>query len=137
MIEVKISITAPELSEAITKLAEAISSHSLSPVAVSTEATAPLENKTASVDTKLSPTSEPKPAEPTRPPETPKPGTVKYTIEQLGRAAADLASSGKMNDLIALVTKFGVRTINEVKAEDYPALASGLIDLGAKIPEAA
>lgn len=58
-----------------------------------------------------------------------------YTVEQIGRAGADLATQapGKMPELLALLQKYGARAITELKPEQLGAFATELRGLGAKL----
>lgn len=58
-----------------------------------------------------------------------------YTVEQIGKAGADLATHapGKMPELLALLQKYGVRAITELKPEQLGAFATELRGLGAKL----
>lgn len=56
-----------------------------------------------------------------------------YTLDALARAGAALAQSGKMQEAIAVLTKYGVQTVNQLKPEQYGAVAAELRALGAQI----
>lgn len=58
-----------------------------------------------------------------------------YTLDQLSKAAADLITSdaGKQTALLELLHKFGIESMPELKAEDYPAFAEGLRALGGNL----
>ena len=58
-----------------------------------------------------------------------------YTVEQIGKAGADLATQapGKMPELLALLQKYGARAITELKPEQLGAFATELRGLGAKL----
>ncbi len=56
-----------------------------------------------------------------------------YTLDALARAGAALAQSGKMQEAIALLAKYGVQTVNQLKPEQYGAFATELRALGAQI----
>lgn len=57
-----------------------------------------------------------------------------YTMSELGVAGADLASSGKRDQLISLLRdQFGVQALTQLAPERYPEFAQGLRALGAKI----
>ena len=56
-----------------------------------------------------------------------------YTLSELGVAGADLAASGKRDQLIALLQGFGVQALTQLPPERYPEFAQGLRALGAKI----
>jgi len=72
-------------------------------------------------------------------PQAPAPGpkvptaAPSYTVDQLARAGAELAQSGKMQQALALLAKYGVQTINQLKPELYGEFAAGLRALGAQV----
>lgn len=57
-----------------------------------------------------------------------------YAMSELGVAGADLAASGKRDQLIGLLRdQFGVQALTQLPPERYPEFAQGLRALGAKI----
>lgn len=56
-----------------------------------------------------------------------------YTLDALARAGAALAQAGKMQEALALLAKYGVQTVNQLKPEQYGAFATELRALGAQI----
>ena len=58
-----------------------------------------------------------------------------YTVEQIGKAGADLVSqdAAKMPGLLALLQKYGVQAITQLKPEQLGAFATELRGLGAKL----
>ena len=56
-----------------------------------------------------------------------------YTLDQLAKAGAALAQAGKMNEALALLAKYGVQTVNQLKPEQYGAFATELRALGAQV----
>lgn len=157
MTEVKVTIAAPELSEAINNLAAAISNRSITtnttpveakatpnaPVAfVNTTpaqqvtvpdngviATAPMTNPTTTVP-KTASTVKTSSVNTTSPSEQP---AKTYTKEELSNAGAALCEQGKMADLINLLAKYGVQSIVELGKEHYAAIAVDLKALGANL----
>ena len=89
--------------------------------------------------------SEPAPAAPTVPqqpvmqPPTaaaalpPQAAPPTYTLDQLAKAGAALAQSGKMEQALALLAKYGVQTVNQLQPEQYGAFATELRALGAQL----
>lgn len=65
-------------------------------------------------------------------PTAPAPG---FTLEQVGKAGADLIASNpaKMPELLGLLGQFGVQAITELKPEQVGAFATALRGLGAKL----
>lgn len=60
-------------------------------------------------------------------------GAPTYTLDALARAGAMLAQSGKMEAALALLARYGVQTVNQLKPEQYGAFATELRALGAQI----
>lgn len=56
-----------------------------------------------------------------------------YTIDMLARAGAALTQAGKTQEALALLAKYGVQTVNQLKPEQYGAFATELRALGAQI----
>ena len=67
---------------------------------------------------------------PGMPPQAPAPA---YTLDQLAKAGAALAQSGKMEDALALLAKYGVQTVNQLPPEHYGNFATELRALGATV----
>lgn len=140
MNEIKITLSIPGLPEAINNLADAIRGNGVSvptgsaPVAV--EATqpdakadipqTPVNNNTAPVNTAASAPTAPAPSET---------AAVNYTIEQLSVAGAALCEQGKMAQLIALLGKYGVQAVTQLKPtpDVLNAFAAELKALGANL----
>ena len=64
------------------------------------------------------------------PPQAPAPT---YTPDQLAKAGAALAQAGKMVDALALLARYGVQSVNQLKPEQYGAFATELRALGAQV----
>lgn len=69
---------------------------------------------------------------------TPQVGTVpteavSYTQNDLALAASQLMDSGKQQELLGLLQKYGVPSLVDLKTEQYGAFAADLRTLGAKI----
>jgi hypothetical protein len=56
-----------------------------------------------------------------------------YTLEQLARAGATLAQAGKMDQCLALMSRYNVTTITQLNPEQYGAFATELRALGAQL----
>lgn len=70
---------------------------------------------------------------PTGPAQTSSHSEVKaVTLDDLGRAGATLIDAGKMPQLIALLGKYGVQAVTQLKPEHFNAFADELRALGAK-----
>lgn len=131
MNEIKITLSIPGLPEAINNLADAIRGNGVSvptgsaPKAV--EVTQPVAVANADVpQTPVNPTPTAQqntaavtpatavtPSAPTAP--APSEAAVNYTIEQLSVAGAALCEQGKMAQLIALLGKYGVQAVTQLK----------------------
>lgn len=151
MFEVKVTVEIPGLPEAIHALAGALSNSGVTaqnqadakPVAyvrtgANQMATVP-ENGViagATPDPNANPTqvtaNVPGPAA-TVADSAPAPTEVKaVTLDDLGRAGATLIDAGKMPQLIALLGKYGVQAVTQLKPEHFTAFADELRALGAK-----
>lgn len=78
------------------------------------------------------PVAAPEPAVPTAAAVVPTAAPT-YTLDALARAGAALAQAGKMQEALALLAKYGVQTVNQLKPEQYGAFATELRALGAQI----
>ena len=56
-----------------------------------------------------------------------------YTLEELGRAGAQLLDAGKGAEATALLAQFSIQAITDLKPEQYGTFATELRKLGAKI----
>lgn len=56
-----------------------------------------------------------------------------YTVEQLQTAMATLVDAGKMVDVRALLSNFGVQSVMSLQPDQYGALATALRGMGAQI----
>ena len=156
MLEAKITITVPDLSEAINHLADALTARSGASSRRNKEVTTAQPEKAASapavavsdacpVDVPCKPENTP-PAVPDTPlvPVTsaaaapapapdPIPSVPAPTLEQLSTAGAALMTSGKMGDLRNLLLSFNVQALTQLPSEKYGEFAEGLRKLGANI----
>ncbi len=155
MSEFTIKISAPEIADAMNNLAKAILNytqvqseappvvpeHTLGVVAPASVASAVLTppQPVASV-TPVAPTVPTAPTVPVAPtvPTVPTAPTVpvsepKYTLDELARAGTALVDAGKMNELLALLAKFGVEALTGLNPAQYGAMALELRNLGAHI----
>lgn len=160
MSELRIIVNVPGLPEAINNLAETIRGNGVSvptgsthvagevtqpdakadipqtPVNPTTPAVAPVQtqavntqpvnNNTVLVNTAASAPTAPAPSET---------AAVNYTIEQLSVAGAALCEQGKMAQLIALLGKYGVQAVTQLKPtpDVLNAFAAELKALGANL----
>ena len=160
MLEARLTIEAPTLAAAMERLAQAIAQgHTGAPsapvpppmpaqaaAAAPTAHPAPAPTPAAAP---VAPAPAPVAAAPVSGPQAVLPGSTPaaapiaapvapaptYTVEQIGKAGADLATQapGKMPELLALLQKYGARAITELKPEQLGAFATELRGLGAKL----
>ena len=147
MMEMKIKIDVPELVAAVEKLAAAIDKTALN-ITVPNEGTLnfnmPAGNApVAPAPVQTAPTPAPAPT-PAAPPVTPMPTVAApapavpvtaptYTLDQIAKAGANLVDAGKMEQLLALLTKYGVQAVTQLTPDQYGAFATELRALGAQI----
>ena len=155
MLEIKID--APDLAAAICKLAAAIAPRDINtltpdeprgipaaapsaPVADSAPA-APVNPTPAPVAPVAAPiaSTAPVPTEqPAAAPVAQAPAAVPvtaptYTVDQIARAGASLVDAGKMEQLLALLARYGVAAVTQLKPDQFGAFATELRALGAQI----
>lgn len=148
MLEIKVTVSAPELSEAINNLAKAYAGNPTATAQATikeqaeavtpTQPTTPVTNSAPSVNTPPAPVADTQPVQTvptaTSPAvQTPSEPAKTYTQEQLSNAGAALCEQGKMPQLIQLLSQFGAQSIVQVSKEQYAALAEGLKALGANL----
>lgn len=56
-----------------------------------------------------------------------------YTREEIARAGSALVTLGKMQELLALLQRYGVASVAQLSPEQYGAFAADLIALGASL----
>lgn len=151
MLEMKIKIeVADALISAIDKLASALNITAIpaqtpapanptaSPAPVTAPASAPVQAASTS------PIADPTPAQPpvqmnaamtapTPAPVVPVTAAPTYTLDQIATAGAALVNAGKMEQLLALLGKYGIQAITQLKAEQFGPFVTELRGLGAQI----
>lgn len=138
MMEMKIKIDVPELVAAVEKLAAAIDKTALN-ITVPNEGT--LNFNMPAGNAPVAPAPAPTPA---APPVTPMPTAAApapavpvtaptYTLDQIAKAGANLVDAGKIEQLRALLTKYGVQAVTQLTPDQYGAFATELRALGAQI----
>lgn len=144
MMEMKIKIDVPELVAAVEKLAAAIDKTALN-ITVPNEGTLNFNMPAPTPAPVAAPASAPAPAPtPAAPPVTPMPTAAApapavpvtaptYTLDQIAKAGANLVDAGKMEQLLALLTKYGVQAVTQLTPDQYGAFATELRALGAQI----
>lgn len=163
MMEMKITVEAPDLAASIIKLAEAIASgpdpnlltpdeprpvasYPTTPAPAVMPPVAPVSP--APVTPTATPTPAPAPAvaapAPTAGPVFVAPGNTPapavpvttapaYTLDQISRAGASLVDAGKMQQLLELLGRYGVQAVTQLQPEQYGTFATELRALGAQI----
>lgn len=66
-------------------------------------------------------------------PAVPMAGAPTYTLDQIAKAGASLVDAGKMEPLLALLSRYGVQAVTQLAPEHYGAFATELRALGAQI----
>ena len=129
MLEIKITIEAPELANAINNVASAMAGAKVQPAAAPTtvQAQAPTQP--------VAPAPVAAPAQTTAQAVAPTPAAPasQYTVEQIMAAGATLMDAGKANELINLLHTFGVQAVMDLKPDQLGTFATEMRKLGAKI----
>lgn len=154
MLEMKLTIEAPELANALNNLATALGARPFptaqqapaapvqQPQPVVPQPVVPQQAPTAAPAQQPMPAPAPVAPMPapatTAQPNTPVAGVPlaqppKYTVDQIMAAGAQLMDAGKVNDLMNLLHSFGVQAVMDLKPEQLGAFATALRDMGAKI----
>ena len=97
---------------------------------------APLSATPAQTATPIAPTvpvAQPAPVANTAPAPTVPTSAPQYTLDMIATAGSALIDAGKMDQLMQLLSKFGVASLTELAPESYGAVAGELRALGATI----
>lgn len=142
MFEINVTLTIPGLPEAINNLAQSISNGKITqgaagvtqPLSVS----APAQPAQSAAPGNPTPVPAPAPAPPAVPavPSAPAPSNSVPSIDAISVAGALLCEKGKMPQLLALLRKYGVQAVAQLKdrpAETLNAFSAELRALGANI----
>ncbi len=137
MFEMKITITVPDLAEAIKDLAAALifSKDSITKGNVCEEDSYKkhtVETQKVNNDLSTSPEVQPSAAEPPAAHVVPT-SAPKYTLDMIAKAGTALIDTGKINELTALLAKYGVDALTSLNPDYYGTFASELRALGAQI----
>lgn len=107
------------------------------PVTMPPASAVPTQSTPAPVAT---PTPAPAPAAPaqTAAPTNPAPAVPvttapTYTLDQIAKAGASLVDAGKMEQLLALLAKYGVQAVTQLQPNQYGVFATELRTLGAQL----
>lgn len=92
------------------------------------------------VPTQPTPTPAPAPAAPAQTvapinpaPTVPVTTAPTYTLDQIAKAGASLVDAGKMEQLLALLAKYGVQAVTQLQPDQYGVFATELRTLGAQL----
>lgn len=139
MFEINVTLTIPGLPEAINNLAHAVSGKAPQGATATQQPVSAPAPAPQMVAAPVNPTPAPAqtaPAAPSAPvPSNPAPAQT-VTIDALSRAGAALCEQGKMGQLLALLNKYGVQAVTQLKdkpADLLNAFAAELRALGAAI----
>lgn len=133
MLEMKIKIEADAaVLKAIDKLTTALEKNAVN-ISVPQDTPTPVAPVAA-------PTPAPAPAAPaqtvapTNPaPTVPVTTAPTYTLDQIAKAGASLVDAGKMEQLLALLAKYGVQAVTQLQPDQYGVFATELRTLGAQL----
>lgn len=126
MLEIRVKIECPDLVQAVETISKVLL-HNVIPSPQNSETTTQvIPSKPASAPSGVSTHSNPAFAVPVA--EVPA-----YTLDQISRAGASLVDAGKMEPLQALLGRYGVQAITQLRPETYGAFATDLRGLGAQI----
>ena len=144
MLELKITIAAPDLAAAINNLAAALDGNTV-PAEKPAKAEKQTEAKDAAQQASVNPmraTGAPLSATPAQtvapvanaPVASAVPtGAPTYTLDMIARAGAALVDAGKMDALCGLLAKYGVEALTALDPAQYGNFANDLRALGAQI----
>ena len=145
MLEMKITIAAPDLAAAINNLAVALANGNTVPAEKPAKAEKQTEAKDAAQQAPVNPmqaTGAPLSATPAQtvapvanaPVASAVPtGAPTYTLDMIARAGAALVDAGKMDALCGLLAKYGVDALTALDPAQYGNFANDLRALGAQI----
>lgn len=134
MLEINVTVAAPELAGAIQSLAAALSGAALpTPASPVAPLPAPVQPPAAVAPT-ATPAAAPAPVQPSvAPPVVPVAAAPTYSRDQIMTAGAALIDAGKINELMGLLNTFGVQAVTQLKQDQLGAFATELRKLGAQI----
>ncbi len=133
--DIQIKLSAPGLEAAVKALTEAIVSAGSNSAKTDIPAgrTAPVaETQSAAQQAQTGSVTVGQPAQLTNA-SVPAPVQTGVTLEAIVTAGAGLVEKGMMNQVIALLGKYGVQAVNQIQPQQYEAFAAELRTLGAQI----
>lgn len=96
------------------------------PVVAPSPSPTPVTNAPTAGPTSAAPGNTPAPAVPVTTAPT-------YTLDQIAKAGASLVDAGKMEQLLALLAKYGVQAVTQLQPDQYGVFATELRTLGAQL----
>lgn len=138
MFEMKINVevTATEIVTAINNLVDAIGKIGtpvITSIVTKAEPVNPEPVQAAPQPAPVAPMPAPTPAPQPVQQAAPEPQQKAITIDMLAAAGAPLVDHGKMQQLMALLNKYGVQAITQLTPDKYDAFATDLRAIGAQI----
>ena len=145
MLEMKITIAAPDLAAAINNLAVALANGNTVPAEKPAKAEKQTEAKDAAQQAPVNPMQATRAPLSATPAQTVAPvanapvasavptGAPTYTLDMIARAGAALVDAGKMDALCGLLAKYGVEALTALDPAQYGNFANDLRALGAQI----
>lgn len=141
MLEIRVTVEAKDLAQAINNLASAMGGGMTAKAAQPTAPQQPMQVQPQQPQQQMAaPLQQPLPTAPqaapvTQPAAAPVPiaQPPKYTVDQIMAAGATLMDAGKTNELLGLLQRFGVQAVMDLKEEQLGQFATALRELGAKI----
>ena len=130
MLEMKIKIEADAaVLKAIDKLTTALEKNAVN-ISVPQPTPAPVATPTPAP----APAAPAQTVAPTNPaPTVPVTTAPTYTLDQIAKAGASLVDAGKMEQLLALLAKYGVQAVTQLQPDQYGVFATELRTLGAQL----
>jgi hypothetical protein len=144
MFEIKITVEAIGIAQALNNLASAIAEGKANtvpaqathiPTATAQAPIAPPVTATATAPTVPLQTAPPPQqfAIPIANPNIPLAAAPTFTREQIMTAGATLVDAGRVQELMSLLNSFGVQAVTDLKPEQLGAFATAMREMGAKI----
>ena len=133
MLEMKIKIEADAaVLKAIDKLTTALEKNAVN-ISVPQDTPAPVAPVAAPAPAPA-PAAPAQTVAPTNPaPTVPVTTAPTYTLDQIAKAGASLVDAGKMEQLLALLAKYGVQAVTQLQPDQYGVFATELRTLGAQL----
>lgn len=131
MLEMKIKIEADvAVLKAIDKLTTALEKNAVN-ISVSQDTPAPVAPVATPAPAPAAPAQTVAPTNPA--PTVPVTTAPTYTLDQIAKAGASLVDAGKMEQLLALLAKYGVQAVTQLQPDQYGVFATELRTLGAQL----